>query len=247
VDAVNATDADRLGEQILHCISDGDPAGARALLAPHLARRTPFRLLDRIGLRIGAGPARTTNRFLDELARGRAMGAWPLLGSALAAHLDRDPEGVLSRCRRYIVLADVWYAADTLAERVPGPALVGGLERTLAVLKRWRTDPNRWVRKSCGVAVHLWAKRARGDPRRLPEVKKLLAFLAPLFGEEDLDAVKGIGWGLKTLGRHYPEAVGPWLAAQAGRARSFRPLMIRKAATFLPPKERNDAYRAARR
>ena len=32
--------------------------------------------------------------------------------------------------------------------------------------------------------------------------------------EEDADAVKGIGWALKTLGRRYPGAVAPWLVQQ---------------------------------
>jgi len=241
---MNSRDADRLGASILDAVRGGDPAGGLALLAPHLARRTPFRLLDRIGARIGAGPRKDTGAFLDRLAEGRAMGAWPLIGTALAAQLERDPAGALRRCRSYIVLAGVWYAADTLAERVPGAALTGNFHRALAVLKRWRPDRDRWVRKSCGVAVHLWAKRAHGDPRQLPKVKMLLAFLAPLFGEDDLDAVKGIGWGLKTLGRYYPDALAPWLVRRIGTARSFRPLMLRKAATYLPSKARNDAYQA---
>jgi hypothetical protein len=234
-------------ESILQMISDGDPTGGCVLLAPCLARRTPFRLLDRIGARIGAGPINPTNRFLERIARDKPLGGWPLIGSALAAQLERDLAGSLERCRGFIVLGDVWYAADTLAERVPGAALVTEFEPSLAILKRWRKDPDRWVRKSCGVAVHLWAKRALGDPRLLPKVKALLAFLAPMFCEDDLDAVKGIGWALKTIGRFYPEALAPWLARQVGRSRSFRRLMLRKAVTYLPRKDRNNAFMAARR
>lgn len=29
-----------------------------------------------------------------------------------------------------------------------------------------------------------------------------------------MDAVKGMGWGLKTLGRHYPDLVADWLGQQ---------------------------------
>jgi 3-methyladenine DNA glycosylase AlkD len=244
---MNSKDADRLGERILQRITDGDPDGGHALLAPYLERRTPFRLLDRIGMRIGAGPLKKTNSYLDALARGKAIGTWPLIGSALAAQLDRDFEGALARCRKLIILGDVWYAADTLAERMPGAALVNEFDGALAVLAHWRKDRDRWVRKSCGVAVHLWAKRTHGDPRRLPKAKKLLAFLGPLFGEQDVDAVKGIGWALKTLGRYYPDVLAPWLAARVSRARSFRPLMLRKATTYLPSKDRNNAYMAASR
>jgi hypothetical protein len=239
VSRMNSRDADRLGLRILNLLRDGDPTGAQALLAPQLARRKPFRLLDRIGAQIGADPLPRADAFLDALARGRAMGAWPLIGSALAARLDTNFAGALARCRKFIVLGGVWYAADTLAERVPGAALVKDLGRTLAALERWRDDPDRWVRKSCGVAVHLWAKRTRGDPRRQPEVKRLLAFMAPMFMEEDPDAVKGIGWGLKTIGRFYPETLAPWLVRRIGRGNSYSPLMLRKAATYLLPAVRN--------
>jgi hypothetical protein len=239
--------ADALAERIAEHLRNGRRMQAAAALQPILASKTPFRLLDRIGARIGALPPRRTSAFLGHIGRGKAVGAWPLIGSALAAQLERDLPGSLRRCRAFIIRGDVWYAADTLAERVPGAGLAADLPRTLAVLKGWRTDPNRWVRKSCGVAVHLWAKRTRGDPRRLPEVKKLLAFLAPMFCEEDLDAAKGIGWGLKTLGRLYPQAVAPWLVRQVGRARSFRPLVLRKAAAYLPSGDRNNAYRTVYR
>jgi 3-methyladenine DNA glycosylase AlkD len=244
---MNSRDADALASRILRHIAERHPKKGHALLAPILAEKTPFRLLDRIGARIGEGRPRDVNPFLERIARGKAVGAWPLVGSALAAQLDRDVRGALRRCRAFIIQGDIWYAADTLAERVPGAALVADFSRALPTLKPWRTDPNRWVRKSCGVAVHLWAKRSRGESRHLPKVKKLLAFLAPMFCEEDLDAVKGVGWALKTLGRYYPEALSPWLARQVGRARSFRPLMLRKAVTYLPAKYRNNAIRAARR
>jgi hypothetical protein len=244
---MNTKQADSLGTQIVGWVEDGRSAQAAAALDPILSAKIPFRLLDRIGARIGEATPRKINPFLERTARGKAMGAWPLIGSALAAQLDRDLDGALKRCRTFIVLGDVWYAADTLAERVPGGALVADFDRTLAALKKWRTDPDRWVRKSCGVAVHFWTKRARGEARHLPKAKRLLAFLAPLFSEEDLDAVKGIGWALKTLGRNYPEAVAPWLVRQVGRSTSYRALMLRKATTYLPASERNKAYMAAYR
>jgi hypothetical protein len=241
----NTKEADTLGITLAGLVKAGRIAQALAAVDPILSSKVPFRLLDRIGTRIGDGPLPETNAFLETIARGKAMGAWPLIGSAQAAQLGRDLEGALMRCRAFIILADVWYAADTLAERVPGEALVTDFNRALAVLKGWRSDPDRWVRKSAGVAVHLWTKRSRGEARHLPKVKKLLAFLAPLFTEEDLDAVKGIGWALKTLGRSYPDAVAPWLVRRVGRARTCRALMLRKATTYLSAADRNNVYRAA--
>ncbi|HEX9616936.1 MAG TPA: hypothetical protein VGA03_05930 [Anaerolineales bacterium] len=45
----------------------------------------------------------------------------------------------------------------------------------------------------------------------------MLDFLAPLFSERETEAVKGVGWGLKTLGRHYPDLVSDWLVEAAQR------------------------------
>jgi 3-methyladenine DNA glycosylase AlkD len=240
-------DADILGRRIAALVGDGQTSEALALLGPVLSGKTAFRLLDRIGLRIGEGPLAETSAFLERIAREKTMGGWPLLGSALAAQYPRDPEGALNRCRAWIAAADVWYAADTLAERVPGLALVADFARALGLLAPWRSDPNRWVRKSAGVAVHLWTKRSRGEARCLPQAKKLLAFLEPMLAETEMDAVKGIGWGLKTMGRYYPDALAPWLVRQVARRKGVRALMLRKATTYLSASARNQVYRAASR
>lgn len=60
-----------------------------------------------------------------------------------------------------------------------------------------------------------------------------------MFDEWEMDAVKGVGWGLKTLGRQYPDLVTDWLALQvAQRQRRHRRLMLRKALTFLSHEQR---------
>jgi hypothetical protein len=67
----------------------------------------------------------------------------------------------------------------------------------------------------------------------------LLDFLKPMFEEWDMRAVKGVGWGLKTLGRYYPDLVAGWLARSVVPAeRHHRALMLRKALTFLSEEQR---------
>jgi hypothetical protein len=51
-----------------------------------------------------------------------------------------------------------------------------------------------------------------------------------------MDAVKGVGWGLKTLGRYYPDLVAEWLPRQV--IRRHRALMLRKALTYLSDEQR---------
>ncbi len=232
---MNLREADDLGGRIATLVKTAQPDQAYALLAPVLAARTPFRLLDRIGQTVGAGPLSETNSFLERIAAGRTEGGWVIIGSALGKQLDRDLDGAFARCRAYVVVAGVWYAADILGERVPGPALVACFEPALAQLAPWREDPDRWVRRTVGVAVHFWAKRSAGTPSLTPQAEALLEFLDPLFGEGDMDALKGVGWGFKTLGKYYPGLVADWLLEQVvHRHRRHRALMWRKAITYLP-------------
>jgi 3-methyladenine DNA glycosylase AlkD len=232
-------EARELGKRIAALVQAGQPGKAYALLAPVLAERTPFRLLDRIGEAVGAGPLDATNAFLERVAADRTEGGWVVIASALGGQWDRDPAGAFARCREYIMAADVWYAADILGERVPGPALVADLQPALDLLASWREDANRWVRRTVGVAIHFWAKRSRGAAEHLVQAEALLAFLEPMFEEWDMDAVKGVGWGLKTLGKHYPDLITDWVAEQVvHRQRRHRAIMLRKALTYLSDEQR---------
>lgn len=236
---MKATEADALGAEIANSVQGGEIDQACAILVPILAGRTPFRFLDRIGRAIGASPLAQMDPFLERIAAGQTEGRWVVIGSALGTQRDHDLDGALVRCRKWIASACVWYASDILAERVPGPALVDSFEPALALLASWRQDPNRWVRRSVGVAVHFWAKRSRGRADLMDQARALLEFLDPMFEEWEMDAVKGIGWGLKTLGRTYPGLVAGWLEEQVvQRQRRHRALMLRKAVTYLPEHRR---------
>jgi len=233
---MNTQEASELSQRIAALVKSGQSEAAYALLAPVLAERTPFPRLERIGRPIGAGPLDAANAFAERIAAGQTMGGWVVIGSTLRVgqQLDRDPAGAFVRCRAFVVAADAWYATDILGERVPGPALLADLAPTLARLVPWRDDANRWVRRTVGVAAHFWAKRSRGQ--RAADAATLLAFPKPLFEERDADAIKGVGWGLKTLGRYYPDLLADWLAQQTQRRP--RALMQRKALTYLSAEQR---------
>jgi len=186
-----------LGERLSSLIRAGQIHSAYALLAPVLAERTPFTTLDRIGKALGSSPLEEMSPFLEHIAVEKTMGGWAVIGSALGTQLSRDPAGAFDCCRSFILLAGVWYGTDILGERVPGPALVTDFQPSLALLAPWREDANRWVRRVVGVAVHFWAKRSRGKKELLPQGEVLLTFLEPMFEEREVDAIKGVGWGLK--------------------------------------------------
>ncbi len=229
---MNTKQARDIGSDIARSIQEGDLEAARNGLLPILNRRTPFRFLDIIGQSIGECGILSTRDFLDEIASMGTEGGWVVIGTALRQHLGEQLETTLERSRRYIIAADVWYGSDIIGERVPGPALVDLFQPGLKVLGPWRDDQNQWVRRSLGVAIHFWAKRSQEDPDGAAE---LLSFLESMFEEWNISAAKGIGWGLKTLGKHYPDLVARWLREQAVEGeRKHRAVVLRKAITYLP-------------
>jgi hypothetical protein len=237
--AMQATEARELGRQVAVLLADNQVEAAYALLAPLLDQRMPFRLLDLVGGALGDCPVESSDAFLQTIAAGRSMGGWVVIASGLQPRLPGDLAGTLRRCHAYILQGDLWYVTDILGERVPGPALVQCFDPALRLLADWRFDPNPWVRRAVGVAIHLWTKRAHGDPAKLEQAGLLLDFLAPLLAERQVQAVKGVGWALKTMGKYYPDLLASWLAEQLSRP-GLAPtrLMLRKALTYLPPARR---------
>jgi hypothetical protein len=240
-------EARELGERLAALVQAGQITQAYTLLAPVLAERTPFAMLGRIGEAVGAGPlepacpeyGQRVNAFLELIAIDKTEGGWVVIGGALGRQVGHNLAGAFVRCRDFIIAGDVWYTADILGERVPGPALVANFQPALDLLAPWRRDANRWVRRAAGVSVHFWAKRSHGAVEHTAQAETLLVFLAPMFEEWDMDAVKGVGWGLKTLGKHYPDLVTDWLTQQVvHRQRRHRAIMLRKALTYLSDEQR---------
>jgi len=229
---MRASQAHSIGRQLASLVADDRIDEAGSLLAPLLGERIPFPALGRIGDMLGRQSLPIVDPFLDWIAKGRSEGGWVIIGAVLGQHLTADLEGSLARCRQYVVRGGTWYVADILGDRVPGPALLTHFDSALQLLDPWRTDEDRWVRRCVGVAIHFWAKRSKGAPENGYQAETLLAFLDPMFSEWEMDAVKGVGWGLKTLGKHYPETVAEWLRRQIGRR--HRAVIVRKAMTYLP-------------
>jgi 3-methyladenine DNA glycosylase AlkD len=235
---MKAKQARELGAQIAKLVHQGQVKAAYALLSPVLAQRTRFDTLRRIAAPVGDGPLEPVNAFLERVAADKTEGGWVIIARSLEGQLQRDLAGAFERCRAFIAAADVWYAADILGEGVPGEALVANFEAVCALLSPWREDAAPWVRRAVGVAAHYWAKRSRGAAELAPQAEALLALLEPLFEERDMRAVKGVGWGLKTLGRNYPQLMTDWLAQQTLAQRPHRAIMLRKALTFLSDEQR---------
>jgi hypothetical protein len=239
---LNPEEARELGKQIRALLDTSQTVHAYELLIPVINGRIHFRILDILAKSAIGAAEEPMNLFLDSIAACKAEGGWPVIGSILRERLKHDMAFAFECCRRYAMIADIWYATDILGERVPGPALLFDFKLAIRLLEDWRFDPNPWIRRMVGVAVHFWAKRAHGDQHYSVQGKALLEFLTPMFEEHQLDAIKGIGWGLKTLGRYYPDLTTPWLNQQIVIAkRKPRSLMLRKALTYLPSEKQLQA------
>lgn len=229
---MKAKEAHQLSEEIAALVRDGQIEAGYTRLAPVLAERTPFPMLERIGAPTGKLSLEVGRNFANRIAADKTEGGWVVIGAILREQIERDLPGSFEAGKSHIIVADIWYGADILAERIPGPALVDDFDQALAQLAPWREAENHWVRRAVGVAVHFWAKRAHGDPALTPQANQLLDLLEPMFTEWEMEALKGIGWGLKTLGRYYPDLMTAWLPPQLHR--KHRSIVLRKAMTYLP-------------
>lgn len=230
-----ASQAREFAVRLAAIVTQRNIPGAMDAIEPIIHDKNPFRLLDLVGAGIADCPSASLLPFLDAIATTTAEGGWVVIAAALHFHQGKSLPFRLEMAQQYIIWSDIWYGADIFAERVPGPFLLEQFAQTLAQLKNWTKHSNPWVRRSVGVAVHFWTKRTRSDEKMQDQVHLLLDLLAPVFEEKDMRAAKGIGWGLKTLGRYYPQLVSDWLHEQL-HIQGRQPMCVvrRKALTFLP-------------
>lgn len=224
----------RFAEEFVTYIQKNQAKAAADSLKPLLNTKCPFSKLDQLGNLIGNKAKDDPTAFLnafDCIVESQAMGGFVVVGEALAELLATDFDVAMRKSREYIIKGATWYVCDIIGERSIGKATVKHFERTLPYLEGFLGDENKWVKRSAGVAVHFFAKRVRDNPIK---AKALLDVLAPHIEERQVDVVKGIGWGIKTMGRFYPDVAVPFLIEQLDAEKKFSKLMMRKALTYLP-------------
>lgn len=209
-----------------------DENAALETLDPLLTTKIDFTTLDLVGQLLGEWGREEPQKllaFFDRLVETRKMGGYVIAGHGLIAINDVDLPLSFARSRRYIVRGDAWYVVDIIGERPLGHGLLVYFDEAVGLLEDFVEDTNPWVRRSVGVAVHFFAKRVRDDPVR---IRRLLALLAPQIEEQDTSVLKGVGWGLKTIGRYYPNLLVTFLHHQL-MTKHPRKLLLRKATTYL--------------
>ena len=92
---MKAQEARELGERLGKLAQTEQLTQAYNLLAPVLAERTPFPMLERIGAAVGTTPLKSVNPFLERIAVAKTEGGWVVIGSALGRQLNRYRAGAL--------------------------------------------------------------------------------------------------------------------------------------------------------
>jgi len=233
-------DADAVASEAEALVREGDLEKACDILDALAFGRTKFPILDRVGIRLGKASLEEAPLLeaLDRMISRGSVGYYVIVGSALAQRLRSNMATCLEKTAEYIVIGDNWAKCDSIAERVWGEALVCNFPRAYMYLARMRDHDNRWVRRALGVAVHYFAKRT---PTARPELRKLLVLLAPELGEREYDAIKGIGWGFKTIGKYQPKLLAKFLENHVKRVHPTK-LMLKKATTYLPARTKQRLF-----
>lgn len=204
------------------------------LIKPVLDQKVWFPDLDSIGLNLGQ---KNLDRkadlftFLDKIVEYNAMGSYVIASKALIPFLEDSFEEVIEKTKEYIIKGDVWHVCDNTSERSLGQALVDYFDKTVPVLEKFLKSNDRWLQRAVGVAIHFFQKRRKNDLKRSIV---LLQLTEPYFEKQQRDVAKGIGWGMKTIGKHHPELLTEYLIKQLRSGRVPSKIIIRKSLTYLP-------------
>ncbi len=229
--SISTKEIEHLADKVVNLTMAGDVQAAFQELKPILDTKCPFSKLDHLGREIGKESSDfgalivTFDRIIDY----NAMGGFVIVGQALIWFLPSNLTEVIEKSREYIIKGNAWYVCDIIGERSVGHAVVNHFDRTLPWLEILLKDDNTWVKRSVGVAIHFFSKRVLDQPEK---TKKLLQVVEPHLEEKQINFVKGIGWGLKTIGRHHPDILVQFLKSQIEK-KNVSKTLIRKAVTYL--------------
>jgi 3-methyladenine DNA glycosylase AlkD len=160
------------------------------------------------------------------------MTAVELLGCSIDV-LSADDAPLLERLLRE---SRTWALVDGLAAGVIG-RLVPRDDRFGAVLDRWATGDDFWLRRSALLALLVPLRAGAGDWERFGR------YADAMLEEKEFFIRKAIGWVLRDTARKRPEMVRDWLLPRAARASG---VTLREAVKPLSIEDRERVLAAAR-
>jgi 3-methyladenine DNA glycosylase AlkD len=125
-----------------------------------------------------------------------------------------------------------WALVDVLSASVVG-RLVERNPALVAVLDRWATDDDFWIRRSALLALLGGLRRGEGDFDRFSK------YADAMLEEKEFFIRKAIGWVLRETAKQRPDLVFEWVLPRAARAsgvtlrEALKPLSESQRATVL--------------
>lgn len=156
-------------------------------------------------------------------------------GFALEAHVGLLGPADAALVERLLREARTWALVDVLAPCVMGPLVVAHPELG-AVLDRWATDPDLWIRRAALLTLLKPLRAGGGDWERFTR------YADALLEDREFFVRKAIGWVLRDTGRKRPDLVFDWFLPRAARASG---VTRREVVKVLSPGQRAQVERAA--
>jgi len=236
----------RAAELALECsayLSEDDLGAFWSCLQPVLKSKLSDDSLALFGEILGEEAAKDPERYFrafDEMIAKQSSGCTVIVGKALSKMLETHFDQCCDRARTYIAQGESYETADFVGQSVLGEALVRYFDQTVGVLKNLSHDESKWVRRAVGAAVQFFSEEVRD----VDQTGRLLELTLPLMGSDDDVVLKGVGWGLKTIGRYHPELLEKFLKTHIGR-RDISATVVKNAVAYLDPIVGQDLIRQA--
>ena len=162
-------------------------------------------------------------KILDSIMQLHEVGSSVIAGKMLQLRLNKGIETAIEKACEYIIVDDVWYGCDTIAERVMGHALLTQLQKTLPILKKLSTHQNKWLVRSIGVATHYATKKGLTKAG----AEEMFLILFSLSHITEFHTKTGVGWGVKTIAKFHPEIIAKY-QSKINETASVRPWFTTK-------------------
>jgi 3-methyladenine DNA glycosylase AlkD len=160
----------------------------------------------------------------DEPVHERRM----IVVELLEENVDLLEPGDIELLERMLRASRTWALVDGLAASVVGP-LVERYGQLGAVLDRWATDDDFWLRRSALLALLVPLRRGEGDFDRFGRYADAMP------DDHEFFIRKAIGWVLRDTARKRPDMVVAWLMPRVSRASS---VTLREAVKPLSDQQR---------
>jgi 3-methyladenine DNA glycosylase AlkD len=132
---------------------------------------------------------------------------------------DRDLPWIESLLRDSFTWALVDSLAGTVVARIVDEHPDG-----LAVLDRWLTDDDFWIRRSAVLGLRVSLRDGR-------ELDRFVRYADQLLPEREFFIRKVLGWVAREVGQRHPEAISQWLRRNLPR---MNHVTLREAVKYLP-------------